>query len=247
MLLKGYNALVTGATSGMGLAMVKDFIEQGASVIGAGRNFSKTQDLGEQFIPCVCDVTDEEQIKASYRLAEDKFGKLDILVCNAGRFSLPGVDTLESSELDEALSILLRAPMLFTKTFTPLLRKSDHPSILNTCSIGSFAVAPANVAYYVAKSGLFNYTKHSAAQLKGIRVNAICPGFIKTNIVSEEVWSLWNQVVFPNIPISRVGEDWEIAKLATFLSSPKARFITGAGVLIDGGYTTINPSAVAKL
>ena len=83
-MLKNYIVMITGATSGIGLATTKEFLDQGATVIGIGRNFSRTKDLGENFLPFKCDVTDEEQIKAAVAFAKEKFGRMDSLICNAG-------------------------------------------------------------------------------------------------------------------------------------------------------------------
>lgn len=101
-MLKDSIVMITGATSGIGLATTKEFLDQGATVIGIGRNFSRTKELGENFLPFKCDVTDEEQIKATVAFAKEKFGRLDSLICNAGSAIVGTVEEVDSGEFERA-------------------------------------------------------------------------------------------------------------------------------------------------
>lgn len=260
-MLKDSIVLITGATSGIGLAATKEFLDQGATVIGIGRNFSRTKDLGEKFIPMKCDVTDEEQVINTIDSVKARFGKLDSLICNAGSAIVGTVENFKSSEFERAFKLYLLHSALFTKYCVPLLRKSTNPSITHTASVASYVIGDS-IPYNVIKSGLLNYTRQSAAALLNnnptdqfgrpketaeleagdnsfIRVNAVCPGLIKTNLMPDQMWELLGtEAALKAIPSRRIGEDWEPAKLFAFLASNKASFITGATITIDGGWYT---------
>ena len=204
--------MITGATSGIGLATTKEFLDQGATVIGIGRNFSRTKELGENFLPFKCDVTDEEQIKATVAFAKEKFGRLDSLICNAGSAIVGTVEEVDSGEFERAFQLYVLHAALFTKYCVPLLRKSENPSITHTASVASFMIGDS-VPYNVLKAALLNYTRQSAAALLNnnpadmfgrpkavteidegdntfIRVNAVCPGLIRTNLMPDQAWEM---------------------------------------------------------
>lgn len=246
-MLKGYITLITGATSGLGLATAEEFIAQGATVIGVGRNFSRVEGMGENFIPFPCDVSDEAQLDSLVKFVEEKFGVLDTLICNAGSSFKSTVSELDSEAYDAASRLLLKAPMLLTSRLYPLLCKSEHASISHTASIAGTMIG-ASVLYNVNKAALINFTRQSANALgkDGIRVNAITPGLIRTNLLPEAVWAAWEKdpARVPALPIKRIGDAWEVAKLFAFLSSEKASYVTGAVIPIDGGWYLTHPRSV---
>lgn len=266
-MLKDYIVMITGATSGMGLETAKEFLSQGAKVIGIGRHFEKTKDLGEEFYPFTCDVTDENQIKAAIDYVKKEFGKLDTLICNAGSAINGDVENVTSEDLDRGFKLYYKQCVLFTKYAVPILRKSSNPSIAYTASVAGYVIGDS-IPYYTMKAALVNYTRQAAAGLlnykKGkdtfgnakntqglaendntyIRVNAICPGLIRTSLLPDQVWnSLGQEEALKVIPSRRIGEAWEIGKLYAFLASDKATFITGAVIPIDGGWRTTHPRA----
>ena len=240
-MLTGYQALITGATSGIGLATAKEFIAQGATVIGVGRDFAKVGDLGEKFIPFKCDVTDEAQIDACVAFAEKTFGKLDSLVLNAGHGVAAPVTEITSEILDYQYTLLLRANVLFVKKMVPLLRKSDDPSITMTASVAGFMI-DNTFPYDIMKGAVIHFGRQCAADLKGIRTNTVCPGLIHTPLMPEEAWAaLGTEEALKQIPSRRIGTPDEPAKLFAYLASRKARFISGASITIDGGWLTTHP------
>jgi NAD(P)-dependent dehydrogenase (short-subunit alcohol dehydrogenase family) len=247
--MEGYITVVTGATSGLGLAITQEFLAQGATVVGLGRKFDRTEGLGDKFIPFKCDVTDPEQIKAAAKFVGDKFGKVDSLVLNAGA-SFPGtVEHTEAANFDKVANVLLRHPVLFTSEFNALLKKSDHPSITNTASVGGFMIMDAPL-YSIAKGGVVNFTRQAANALAkyGIRVNAIAPGLVRTPLMPDDRWdAAATPEGLATIPVRRIGEPWEVGKLVAFLASPRAAYISGAIVLIDGGWYTTHPRSVPSL
>jgi NAD(P)-dependent dehydrogenase (short-subunit alcohol dehydrogenase family) len=246
-MFKGYNVMVTGATSGIGLGISKEFLAHGAKVIGIGRDFSKIkEDLGDNFIPCKCDVTDEDQIIEACKLIESEFsGRLDVLISNAGAGTLGHPETVTTEEFNNAAKLLLLAGMLFTKHTMPYLRKSKNPSICHTSSIASYmttSLNPDSFLYNVFKLALNSYACQCANALAPVRVNAICPGLIRTNIMPEAAWdAMSTPEALQTIPSGRIADVSEVAKLVTFLSSEKAMYITGDVIKIDGGWYTNYP------
>jgi NAD(P)-dependent dehydrogenase (short-subunit alcohol dehydrogenase family) len=243
-MLNGYNVMITGATSGIGLSTAKEFLAQGATVIGMGRNLDKLPDLGDKFIPLRCDVEKPEEIEAAVAFADKTFnGKLDSLVLNAGA-ALPGtVEEATYETMDRSNNILVRANMIFVKLCVPLLRKSENPSVSITASMAVFIMG-TEFTYYVGKSAVASYCRQAAGALKGIRVNAICPGLIETPILPDEVWVAAKAAHSHRIPSRRVGRPEECAKLLSFLSSKRARYITGSIIPIDGGFSLEHPRAM---
>ncbi|MFV0362960.1 MAG: SDR family NAD(P)-dependent oxidoreductase [Suipraeoptans sp.] len=260
-MLSGYRVIITGATSGIGLATAKEFLNQGAKVIGMGRNFTKTEGLGENFTAFKCDVTQESEIIAAVKFAKEKFGAVDSLICNAGSAITGNTENVDAEDFERGFKLYLNSHAMFTKYAVPLLRKSKNPSITHTASVASFMIGDS-IPYNVLKAALLNYTRQSAAGLLNknpvdisgrptgvapllegenpyIRVNAVCPGLIRTNLMPDAAWeALGTDEALKAIPSRRIGEDWEVAKLFAFLASPKAGFITGATITIDGGWWT---------
>lgn len=235
----GYKVLITGATAGMGLATAKEFLANGATVIGIGRNFERTKDLGDKFIPFKCDVTDPEQIAAAKAFAEETFeGVLDVLVCNAGAGSDGAILDIKTENLNKAYELHFRNHVLFTREMAPLLKKSKNPSITYTCSVAAFGIIDTGFDYAGMKSAMVSYTRIAACVLDGIRCNAVCPGLIRTNLFPGAVWDVFanDKEVMASIPCHRVGDEWEVAKLFTFLASEKASCVNGAIIAIDGGW-----------
>ena len=126
-MLTGYKALITGATSGIGLATTKEFLAQGATVIGVGRDFTKVGDLGDTFLPCVCAVPKDDAIDKAVALAEEKFGSLDSLNLNAGAGIASTPETITGEILDFHYNLLLKANVLFVQKCVPLLRLPSLP------------------------------------------------------------------------------------------------------------------------
>lgn len=233
-----YIVVITGATSGLGLASAKKFLAEGAIVIGIGRSFEKTKDLGKNFIPMECDVTDSDQVKAVCDEIEAKYGRVDTLFNNAGTGSYGNILNVTVDTMDMAYKLLLRSSFLFVKYLAPIMKDSRNPSIAFTASVGGFLFME-DFTYAVFKSAVINYSRQCAHQLNGIRCNAVCPGYIRTGILPNEVWEnvVPQDVAAKQQPIARIGEPEEVANLVAFLASDKATYINGAVITIDGGYT----------
>ncbi|GHU65837.1 3-oxoacyl-[acyl-carrier-protein] reductase FabG [Clostridia bacterium] len=212
--MNGFITLITGASSGMGLATSKEFLSLGATVIGVALDFDNMEeDLGDKFIPITANLTDPEKITEICNFVKEKYGILDTLFCNAGRSDGKEVDQVDLEHYEALTGVMLRAPVLLTKGFAELLQKSPHASIIHTCSIASYALGKGPT-YRIAKTGLNNFTRNSAMFFGGkVRVNSICPGVIRTGIVDAAGWDAYEKIAVPVLPSRRLGQAWEIAKL----------------------------------
>lgn len=246
-----YKIVVTGATSGIGLAIAKKFIEEGATVIAIGRDFEKVGDLGERYIPCRCDVSCPADIeKACAFIGETFHGELDTFVNNAGGGCNISVTDVTAEVFDYGMHLLLQAPMLFGKYLYPMLLKAlqKNPSIVNIASAASRCILPDNMVYNMAKAAHVLLNKQQAAGYTGVRCNSISPGFVDTPIFErpgsdldhEQVLAMYGKVS-QLVPCGRIAQPEEIAELAAFLASEDAMYINSADVLIDGGLSTVTP------
>ncbi len=185
------------------------------------------------------DVSDDASMKAAVDFAVEKFGSLDMLVASAGIGGANNAiadETIENWERVNAVDYT--GVMLADKYAIIQFRKQGHGGVIvNLASMFGLVAVPSNVAYSAAKGGVVNLTKAAGTAFadRGIRVNCICPGVINTPLVPEDQKEAYRKMH----PMHRIGEDFEIASIITFLVSKAARFITGAAIPVDGGYTSI--------
>ncbi len=228
MLLKNKVALITGASSGIGRAIAQRFIKEGAQVIVFGRN---KPDYKVEFHKV--DVSKEEEIKK----AIGKIKKLDILVNNAGILFMEPIGG-STEKFDKTINVNLRGAYLMSKHAVPLIKKSKG-NIINISSIISVVPAKDAAAYCISKAGINMLTKILAQENAplGVRVNAIMPGPIDTNMLSSTVGSRKEarEEYGKSNPMGRIGKPEEIAATAAFLASDEASYINGALLQVDGG------------
>lgn len=248
-------AIITGAASGIGLAGVETFVDRGAKVVAADLQTEKGQALEERFgsdrVKYVnCDVTNLDSLKALIDTAPEVYGGLDVLWNNAGHGGLPGgVEEYDPAGWQHTMNLLLNAVFAGTHYAIPHM-KENGGSIINTSSVSAVCAGYAPITYSVAKKGVAHFSKLAAAELAKykIRVNAILPGFIATSIFGASIGLERNQadqmaeMLSQNgggiQPIGRAGQPHDIARMAGFLASNDAEFITGGEFLVDGGITT---------
>ena len=242
--LTGKVAVVTGAGSGMGRAIVRQFCAQGAQVIAAdvsGKQDDLPAELGAACHATHADVSKSADVQAMLKLAVERFGRLDVLCNNAG-ISGQIAPTAEQDEdaFDEVIAVNLRGVFLGMKYAIPLMLKTGGGSIVNTSSMASLVAFPSMPAYCASKGGVSMLTKLTAAEYasQGIRVNAILPGAIDTGMTKGLPKEYLEGAIAATL-MGRIGTPDEIAHLAVFLASNEASFITGTLTPVDGGYTLV--------
>jgi dehydrogenase/reductase SDR family protein 4 len=244
--LSGKNAIVTGGTRGIGLAIARGFLEAGASVTICGRKPENVQQaLAElagdsdrlQGISAHVGKTEDQQRLVT--AAEDRFGPVNLLVNNAGTNPYYGpIVESEDAAWDKTLQINLRAPYQLSKLIARKMIASGGGSIINISSIAGLTASPMQGIYSVSKAGLIMLTKVMARELgrQGVRVNCICPGVIKTKL-SEAMWAdpQAEQQVAAMKALGRVGTTDELVGAAVYFASDSSSFTTGAVLTVDGG------------
>ena len=242
--LDGKVAVVTGAGSGMGAAMAELFVREGAKVVAAdisGHQDKVAEGIGEGCLAVHADVAQAADVRAMLDAAVSTFGGLDILCNNAGiDGQVAHAGDYPEEEFDRVFSINGRGVFLGLRYGIPLLLEHGGGVVINTSSMASSVAFPGMIAYCAAKGAVEMMTKTAAAEYagRGIRVNAMCPGPIRTGITDTLPPELIAGVVNAT-PIGRYGDPSEVANLALFLASDESSFITGECILIDGGYTTL--------
>jgi len=253
--LSGKVAVITGATSGIGLRSAEIFVGEGAKVVVAGRRAAEGDALAARLGPaCVfrqTDVTVEEQMRALIALAVENFGRIDCLFNNAGGpAQTGGIEGLEVDRFDAAMATLVRSVMLGMKHAAPYMKKQGSGSIINNGSIaGRLAGFSSSLVYGAAKAAVIHFTKCVAMELgeSGIRVNSISPGAIATGIfgkalglsveAAEKTPDVMREVYKTAQPIPRAGLTDDIAQAAVFLASDESSFINGHDLVVDGAIT----------
>jgi meso-butanediol dehydrogenase/(S,S)-butanediol dehydrogenase/diacetyl reductase len=240
---EGKIALVTGGGSGIGEAIAARFAEEGAFVLLVGRTESKLRAaagrIGKQADFFVADVSREEDIKRMAEYVEKRFGGVDILVNNAGGSKHCRLLAIEGKDWDAVQAVNLRSVFLVSKTIVPLMEGRQEASIINIASLSGIKAGAMIAHYSAAKAGVINLTGALAYELspRGIRVNAISPGFVETPLTES---GFQNQKFMDSIirhtALRRVGRPEEIAGVAAFLASKDASYITGANLVVDGGW-----------
>ena len=244
--LDGKVAVITGAGSGMGRACSHVFVREGARVLAAdisGREDETAAALGDAVKPFRVDVTQEEQVEAMFAAALEAFGQVDAVLNVAGIGGAEPVHKITMAEYDRIMDVDLRGVLLGTKHAILAMRATGGGSIVNWSSIGGLNASdmPTSV-YSAAKAGVISFTKAAAVEYgtKGIRANAICPGFIDTAMVERAIPDFEAATGMPLGELitagqGRLGKPEEVASVATYLASDGASFVNGTAITIDGG------------
>ena len=245
----GQVAVITGGSSGMGLATARAFAEAGAAVVLADVNQTAlqhaTEDLkaaGHQVLGVPCDVSKEDDVAAMVAATVDTYGRLDMSFNNAGIQIPPSDAADEPAEVfDRVNAINLRGVWACMKHELAQMRTQGSGAIVNCSSLGGLVGIPGRAAYHASKHGVIGLTTSAALEYapRGIRINAICPGTIETPMVADMITKgeLDRAQAAAATPIGRLGQGEEIAASVLWLCSPGASFVVGVALPVDGGYT----------
>lgn len=237
--LDGKVAVITGAGSGMAKASVKIFVREGAKVVAgdiSGAEKDTATEVGAGVLPVHCDVTKEDDLEAMVRTAVEEFGRLDIMLNVAGIAEGVMVTDLTQEHYDRTLDVDLRGVLFGMKHgIRAMLAAGNGGAVVNWSSVGGLGGSPLTAAYNAAKHGVIGATKCAAVEYgaQGIRVNAVCPGFIHTEIMGKHA----PPGILEKAALNRGGQAHEVAEVAAFLASDRASFVSGAIIPVDGGWS----------
>ncbi len=254
--------IITGGAQGIGLACARQFLNEGAKVVIAdldeeqGKDAAETLKKGGRAVEYIhADVGERLDVHNMLAATLDAFGEVDILINNAGLSVGRDFLELEEADFDRVIQTNLKGPFLCSQTVARQMiqqmedsgeagQKGERGySIINMSSVSAIATSPDNAIFAASKAGLNQLTRAMALSLapKGIRVNAIAPGNISTNLAKEEMASgAARDRILSRTPLGRIGDPDEIASIARFLASPDAAYVTGQCIYADGGRLALN-------
>ncbi|KRF43897.1 3-hydroxybutyrate dehydrogenase [Paenibacillus sp. Soil787] len=250
-------ALITGAASGIGLEIARTYAREGAKVAISDINVEQAnlaalrlQEEGFEAIGVKCDVTQEPQFVEAIETVVRTYKRLDILVNNAGLQHVAPIEDFPVEKFEFMIKVMLTGAFIGIKHAFPIMKEQGFGRIINMASINGVIGFAGKAAYNSAKHGLIGLTKVAALEgaAHGITVNALCPGYVDTPLVRGQLQdlaktrnvpleSVLEEVIYPLVPQRRLLAVEEIADYAMLIASDKLRGVTGASLLIDGGYT----------
>ncbi|MCM3665976.1 3-hydroxybutyrate dehydrogenase [Mesobacillus subterraneus] len=249
--------LITGAAQGIGYEIGKSFAENGGKVFltdlqeeAVKKATVSLRDLGYEASGMKCDVTNEMEIEQAIAKCVEEFGRVDVLINNAGLQYVSLIEDFPTEKFELLIKVMLTAPFIAMKHALPVMKKQNFGRVINMASINGLVGFAGKAAYNSAKHGVIGLTKVAALETAqhGITVNAVCPGYVDTPLVRNQLSSLaetrnvplekvLEEVIFPLVPQKRLLAVEEIANYVLFLASDSAKGITGQAAVIDGGYT----------
>lgn len=250
--LKKNVAVVSGASSGLGVQMATAFARQGANLAILARRFERLKEFAKKLekeykvkvLPIKCDVTDTESINVAAEAVEKEYGKCDILLNCAGSSKDKGVVEMSDEEWDFTIATDETSVFKMTRAFAKLMKKQKYGRIINIASmyglVGNTEIH--TIAYHASKGAVVNFTRAVAAELAldGITCNAICPGYFETELTKPVLdTERFQEFAKTHVPMQRYGKPGELDAVAVFLASKEASYVTGAIIPVDGGYTAV--------
>ncbi len=251
--LTGQVAIVTGCSTGLGVQMARALASQGCKIVPIARRLDKleevakmlTEEFGVEALPMRCDITDTESVEAVVKSTMEHFGRIDILINNAGTGAVAPAEEITDEQFANEMNIDLFGSFKVARAVAKqAMIPAKYGRIINIASMYGLVgnkIAPAS-PYHAAKGGVVNMTRALAAEWGkyGITCNAICPGYFVTPLTKETLDSAWFQEYAKNaIPQERYGVEGELDSAALFLSAPASSYVTGVALPVDGGYTCI--------
>lgn len=250
--LSGQVAVVTGASAGLGLQMARAFASQGANLVLLARRKSLLEqnakdinaEFGVEVLPIECDITKTEQVINAVDLTMERFGRVDILMNNAGTGAVAPAEEITDEQFKHELDIDLFGTFVCAREFGKRMIEAGYGRIINIASmyglVGNLIVGSS--PYHAAKGGVVNLTRALAAEWgkHGITVNSICPGYFYTDLTTKTLDSDYFQdIAKRSIPMARYGKSGELDTCALFLASPASTYVNGQNIAVDGGYTCV--------
>lgn len=251
---------ITGASSGLGKQMAEGFAQAGANLVLLARRIERLEASAKEFsekygvevLPVKCDVTDDASIEAALEAIKAKFGKVEVLVNDAGGEKGTGTPLVDYNKDDWNFTLNLDLTSVFcmTKNFCKFMEanieagKQSYGRVINIASIYGLVgnTAIPTIAYHSTKGAVVNFTKGAAAELatKKITVNAICPGYFYTELTTDTLNTDYFQAFAKQtVPMQRYGNEGELNSAAIFLGAEESSYVTGQAIAVDGGYTCV--------
>lgn len=251
--LTGNVALVTGCSTGLGVQMARALANQGADIICLARRKNLVDEVAEQIrkdfgvkaIGISCDITNTERVEAAVKEAMDMFGRIDILINNAGTGAVAPAEQITDEQFQWEMDVDLFGSFKVARAVAnQAMIPAGYGRIINIASMYGLVgnkIAPA-APYHAAKGGMVNMTRALACEWgeKGITVNCICPGYFETPLTKETLESdFFKEYAKTMIPLARYGREGELDTTAIFLSSKLSTYVNGVILPVDGGYTSL--------
>ena len=234
----GKVAAVTGGASGIGAAVVRELRQQGAAVAVLDRQV----EAAEGDLNLACDVSSRDEVDDAFATVDRQFGGLDILINNAGIASRGPIVDVTDDELEHVLDVNVGGMFRSIRAAVPLLARSQHAAIVNTCSVSALRGMPGLSVYSASKGAVLAMTRALAADLldQGVRVNCVCPGTVDTPWVDRQLADADDaearrRALASRQPMARLISASEVARSIIYLASPRAESVTGTALVVDGG------------
>ena len=249
--LAGKVALITGGGTGIGKAIALAFAREGARVAAAGRRLERVAEVAAEIekqggtaLALPCDATRAKEAEQAVKDTAKKFGRLDVLVNNAGMLSVAAIDQVSEEEWDQVMTVNVKGPFLMSRAALKEFRKGGGGVIVNIGSILGLVAMKDRAAYCASKGGVTLLTKAMALDHahEHVRVNCICPSIVETELVkglfdNTERGQTLRKTRMATITLGRFGKPMDVAELAVFLASEESSWLTGAAIPLDGGLT----------
>jgi len=247
--LAGKVALITGGGTGIGRAIALAFAREGAGVAVAGRRLEKIQEVAREIqkeggagFAMECDVTRALDVERAVKGTVERFGRLNVLVNNAGALHVSTVEGISEEDWDRVMTVNVKGPFLMSRAVLPEFRKAGGGAIVNIGSILGLIAMKDRAAYCASKGGVTMLTKAMAMDHahENVRVNCICPSIVETELLTglfdeSERGQALRKARVASIPLGRIGRPADVAEMAVFLASEESSWVTGAAMPLDGG------------